>query len=144
MRFWIFITSPENYDVCLMYNVFGVDERYQYTALNHIDTGDIVFFYITEKKKFTGPFKVLEKGKYDPNHVAVSLWKSRKNKRYEYIIKFEPLRDKFGECNLEEVFDKLVFITNRKEYSDHFQFSIVSICREDYNTILKCIDKQIR
>ena len=53
-------------------------------------------------------------------------------------------------CPLDDVFDELLFITDRKSkgrgggYSDHFQFSIISIREEDYEIIFKCASKNLK
>lgn len=142
-KHWIFVTSPQNYRVCVKYGAYGVDERYRVTAQEHLELGDLVFFYVTDEKVFKGPWRIKDKGKYQPDHPAVKEWKppgKQSNIKYVYIIPIEPL-DQIKECPLEKVFDKLLFITNKRRgkrggYSDHFQFSIISIREEDYNTIL--------
>ena len=141
MKHWIFSTSLSNYKICEKYNVFGVDERYRITAQNHINPGDLMFFYVkkSEQKKqvlkesiFIGPWRIRRAGTYDPNHPAVKEWSPPDT--YVYIISIEPIKLKVNE---------LLFLTNRKRkgrgggYSDHFQFSVISIREEDYNTILK-------
>ena len=125
--------------MCEKYGVFGVDSRYKLTVSKHVESGDLIFFYVKERKEFRGPYKVIEGGHYNPNHPAVKEWKSREGVRYEYIVPIRKLKDLV--VRLDTIFDKLLFITNRKRgrgrYSDHFQFSIISIRSEDYETILK-------
>ena len=154
MKHWIFSSSLSNYKICLKYKVYGVDERYRITAQNHLSPGDLVFFYIkkTDQGKqvlkepiFTGPWKIKSPATYNPNHPAVKEWNPPNT--YLYIIPIEPLNE-INVCELSKVFNKLLFITNRKKssggYSDHFQFSIISIREEDYNTILNCITKRTK
>lgn len=118
----------------------------------HINPGDLVFFYVTKKREFRGPYKIVDRGYYDPDHQAVEKWKSpRKQVRYEYIIPLERLVNRDLRIPLEKVFDKLLFITNKKGfkkrsfrgvrggYTDHFQFSIISIRKEDFDTLLQFV-----
>jgi len=135
---WIFVTSPENFEVCCRYNVFGVDERYEVTATKNISEGDEVFFYITRKRVFKGPWKVKKKGEYQYNHPAVIEWKPPN--KYFIVIELERSSQLISIPLTDELRDKLLFITNKKKgsggYSDSFQFSIISIRDEDYKTIL--------
>ncbi len=144
VKHWIFVTKPKKYGVCSKYKVFGVDERYSITVLNHLEPGDLVFFYINKYRIFEGPWKIVEMGIYDPLHKAVKEWEPQN--KYVYLIRLDYALDKIITCPLERVFDKLLFLTNRKRgkggYSGHFQFSIISIREEDYKTILTCADEQ--
>jgi len=145
-RKWIFVTSPRNFEICKKYSVYGVSERYEETATKHIDKGDQVFFYIKKRKRFNGPWEIASKGKWDESHPAVSEWEGQE--KYVIIIPLKP-NENIGECNLDSVFSKLYFITNRRKcgkggYSDHFQFSIISIRDEDFNTILRETIKTIK
>ena len=89
---------------------------------------------------FTGPWKITKKPFYDPKHPAVKEWNPPDT--YVFIIPIEIINKEFV-CSLQDIFDKLLFLTNRKRkgrgggYSDHFQFSIISIREEDYDTILE-------
>ena len=134
---WIFVTTPENLRICLKYNVFGVDERYEITATEHISPGDYIFFYTTRKMEFIGPFRIKQAGKYMENHPAIKEWKPKD--KYKIIIQLDRPQE-ITTTNLETVFNKLLFITNRGRgpggRSDHFQSSIISIREEDYKTIL--------
>jgi len=131
------VTSPENYNICFKYRVYGVDERYKVTVEKHLEPGDMVIFYIKEKKVFRGPWRVVNKGTYNPKHEAVNKWKP--SGKFIYVIPIEPANN-LGECSLTNIFNDLLFLTNRKKgkggYSDHFQFSIISIREEDFNTII--------
>ncbi|MEM4440175.1 MAG: hypothetical protein QW764_02235 [Desulfurococcaceae archaeon] len=145
IKHWIFVTIPENYKVCEKYGVFGVDKRYEITCSKHISAGDMVFFYITSPKRvFIGPWVVKGPCKFNPNHVAVKEWKSPKSQvKYEYIIDIEKYGE-IGECELNEVYEDLLFVTNKLckpsgGYTDHFQFSIISIRVEDFCRLLNCV-----
>ncbi|MEM4914304.1 MAG: EVE domain-containing protein [Desulfurococcaceae archaeon] len=146
VKHWIFVTSPENYKVCEKYGVFGVDERYRTTCSQHVSAGDMVFFYITSPKRvFIGPWVVKSPCKHNPNHVAVKEWKSpeRRQVKYVYIIDIEKYGE-IGECRLNKVIKDLLFITNKRlepsgGYTDHFQFSIISIRVEDFCRLLNCV-----
>ncbi len=89
---------------------------------------------------FTGPWKITKEPFYDPKHPAVKEWNPPDT--YVFIIPIELIDNEFV-CSLQDIFDKLLFLTNRKRkgrgggYSDHFQFSIISIREEDYDTILE-------
>ncbi len=132
-RKWLFITSPRNFDVCLKYSVFGVDERYEVTATQLLSVGDKVFFYVTRRRVFIGPWEIVQRGRYEEKHPAVHEWIPPG--KYRVIIRLKRLLDKLLEVPITSVFNELLFITNRKEYSDHFQFSIVSIRDEDYDLL---------
>ena len=108
---WIFVTTPENLRICLKYNVFGVDERYEITATEHISPGDYIFFYTTRKMEFIGPFRIKQAGKYMENHPAIKEWKPKD--KYKIIIQLDRPQE-ITTTNLETVFNKLLFITNKR------------------------------
>ena len=116
----------------MRYSAYGVSERYELTATRHLNEGDEALFYITKLGMFCGPWEVNGRGERKPDHPAVKEW--RPAGAFDIII---PLRRKadLGACSIQEVFDRLYFITNRREWTDHLQFSIISIRDEDYNTI---------
>lgn len=113
-----------------------MDERWKIAATKIISSGDHALFY--REKKFKGPWLIEEPGEYTPDHPAVK--ELRPSNVYKYII---PIRlvDKEMIRSIDKVFDKLLFLTNKKRgrggFSDHFQLSIISIRKEDYELILK-------
>jgi len=130
LRYWIFVTKPENYKVCVREEVWGVDERYLDT-LKLLKLGkDMFIFYVTHWKEFRDVYEISSKPFYDEE----PLWP---DKLYPWRIKIKRIFQ--GKVSINEVFDKLLFITNRGKgkggWSDHFQFSIISIRDEDFALI---------
>lgn len=127
MRYWIFVTKPENYEICVKEGVWGVDERYL-GILKLLKPGEDRFiFYVTSWKEFRDIYEISSKLFYDEK----PLWP---NQIYPWRIKIKRIFQ--GKVSIDKVFDKLLFITNRKKgkggWSDHFQFSIISIRDEDF------------
>ncbi|MEM1698174.1 MAG: EVE domain-containing protein [Thermofilaceae archaeon] len=88
VKYWVFVTSPENYTVCKKCGVYGVDNRYRTTCSKHISAGDMFFFYITSPKRvFFGPWVVKSPCKHDPNHVAVKEWRPLKVRESMSILR---------------------------------------------------------
>ena len=134
MRYWIFVTKPENYKVCVREEVWGVDERYLGTLKMLKPGEDRFIFYVTRWKEFRDVYEISSKPFYDEE----PLWP---NKLYPWRIKIKRILQ--GRVSIDKVFDKLLFITNRRKgkggESDHFQFSIISIRDKDFTLIYNSI-----
>lgn len=145
---WIFVTSPKNAEVCFKYRVYGVSEdKYGYTALNHVKKGDLVFFYVTRCRVFIGPWRVVDTPRIRPEHPAVREWRVHSKERAGYSVIVELDRCDSVVLTLgDTVLRELLFVTNKKGldsgdvrggWTDHFQFSIISIRDEDYETLVR-------
>jgi len=87
-------------------------------------------FYVTRWKEFRDVYEISSKPFYDEE----PLWP---DKLYPWRVRIKRILQ--GKVNIDKVFDKLLLITNigkgKEGWSDHFQFSIISIRDEDFSLI---------
>lgn len=133
------MTRPEHWKEVRSRKIWGVDNRYKLTIRRLKPKVDLLIFYVTDIMAFMGVYDVVSEPYYD----EIPIWSGG---IYPHRIKINPLLEK--SISIKELFDELLFITNRKKgrggWSDHLQFSMVSICDEDYKTICSRIkDKHL-
>lgn len=117
---------------------WGCGDKYVSTIKRLKKGEDILAFYAKKDMQFKGIFNVSEKGYY---YDEAPNWP---DKPIPHRIGIEPIIE--ASVPIETCFEDLLFITSRERgrggWSDHFQFSIVSIREEDYTTSYTLMKKQ--
>jgi len=143
MRYWVCVTSPDNWKICRSELKWGVEEEYLQTMKRLKKGEDMLIFYVSGDQEFKGVFNVAERGYY---YDATPNWKDKRGRLFPHRIKIEPIFE--ASVSIGACFNDLLFITNRKKgsggWSDHFQFSMISIRQEDYETIRKHMERRAR
>ena len=125
-NYWIFITSPENYKICVQEGLWGVQRTTR--MIKEVQPGDLVFFYIKDEKKFAGPFVVTSKVFEDRTWV----WP---DKEYPLRVTIRPY-ETYIEVPAGKIAPKLSFVKRKDKWGSHFQGEMRRITREDFKKIL--------
>lgn len=54
MRYWMFLTHPDNWEKCLQHNLFGFDDEYEYTVEHYVAPGDRAIHLLGESFCYLG------------------------------------------------------------------------------------------
>lgn len=139
MRYWLCITTPENWEIVKKHNVWGVEDRYE-TTMKRLKLNDLFLFYITNPAKaIAGIYKVTSEWYYDEKSLE---W----NKLYPYRIKITPFVMPPALIPVDEkLIEELLFITDksRRGRTVFFFPSMVLLTEEDYKTVEKWLQGNI-
>ncbi|MEM5785222.1 MAG: EVE domain-containing protein [Candidatus Aenigmatarchaeota archaeon] len=152
MRYWCISTSHENWEICKKNKVWGMDGRYYVTLKKFLKSGDQAVVY-THGGKFVAVIEFVGEFFYEEKEIG---WTKGKNKfLFPYRIKFNiiheannPISISFSteinnhkaQWNKLNFIDEIVFIADKsRTWNQYLQVSIISITKEDFETISKAI-----
>ena len=152
MRYWCISTSAENWEICRKNNIWGMDSRYFVTLKKFLKEGDEAVVY-THGGRFVAIVRFVGKFFYEEKEIG---WTKNKDKfLFPYRIKFviiheakNPIQISFSteevenkaQWNKPNFIDEIVFIADKgRTWNQYLQVSIISITKEDFDTISKAI-----
>ena len=155
MRYWCVSTSAKNWEICRKNNVWGMDARYFVTLKNFLKSGDKAVVY-THGGNFVAVIEFIRDFYHDLKPIGWT--KGKKDFLFPYRINFkiikeskEPIKIFFSteEENHEakwtkpNFIDKIIFIADKgRTWNQYLQVSIISITKEDFDTISKEIAEE--
>jgi HKD family nuclease/predicted RNA-binding protein len=123
---WIVITTPENYRICLASGLWGVNR--QTRMIQDVKIGDIITFYITGAKQFSGVYRAAS----EPFEDRRRLWP---DKLYSWRVRIEPL-NQIGRINAPEIKDRLPLIENPSHWGAYLQGEMKRASTADFRVLL--------
>ena len=126
-NYWIFITSPENYRICVQEGLWGV--QYATKMIKKTKPGDLAFFYIKREEKFAGPFIITS----EPFEDHTQTWP---DKEYPIRINIKPYKTHI-EIPAKLAVPKLDFIKRKEIWGAYLQGEMREITKGDYRKILR-------
>ena len=152
MRYWCISTSAKNWEICRKNNIWGMDARYFVTLKKFLKENDEAVVY-THGGKFVAVIKFI--GEFFHEEKEIGWTKGKGKFLFPYRIKFKVLHEAANPVQIsfstEEVgtvakwvkpnfIDNIVFIADKgRTWNQYLQVSIISITKEDFETISKAI-----
>ena len=142
MKYWLCITTEENWKVIKEKNIWGVSQRHKNTIAK-VKPGDKCLIYVmsTRKNKEVIPPKIV--GAYE---VISEVFEDRsmifksppgKSEIYPYRIKLKPIKIFEKPLDFKSLIPELKFIKNKKRWTGHIQGKAMrEIPKEDYESIM--------
>ena len=142
MKYWLCITTEENWKVIKEKNIWGVSQRHKNTIAK-VKPGDKCLIYVmsTRKNKEVIPPKIV--GAYE---VISEVFEDRsrifksppgKSEIYPYRIKLKPIKIFEKPLDFKSLIPELKFIKNKKRWTGHIQGKAMrGIPKEDYESIM--------
>ncbi|HDN17723.1 MAG: EVE domain-containing protein [Thermoprotei archaeon] len=135
-KYWICVTSEENWEVIKARGVWGVSERGKHYIMS-VKPGDLLIFYVIPKR-IGRIFKAVSEPYVNQEQIFIPV-KSR-NEIFEYRVKVEPLLLPDKPIDFVPLVEKLSFIKNKKRWSAPLRRAMLRISEEDY----KVIEEEVR
>ena len=142
MKYWLCITTEENWKVIKEKNIWGVSQRHKNTIAK-VKPGDKCLIYVmsTRKNKEVIPPKIV--GAYE---VISEVFEDRsrifksppgKSEIYPYRIKLKPIKIFEKPLDFKSLIPELKFIKSKKRWTGHIQGKAMrEIPKEDYESIM--------
>jgi len=140
MKYWVCVTTQDNWEIIKSKNVWGVTERAK-NILSRVAVGDRLIFYVIQTRKdgevipsrLVGIFEVASKPYYDDKPV----FKTYKGNIFPHRIKIKPVKIFSKPIIFKDLVDKLSFIKNKRFWTVYFRRAMFEIPANDYNVIEK-------
>lgn len=114
-RFWLTITSPENYKKCVERNLWGAEREVR--KISKIKPGDLIVFYVKCEKELRDVYEVASSCFEDRSKV----WH---DKIYPYRILIRPIL-KDVSLDVKNIIEKLSFIKNPEKWGAYLQREMI-------------------
>lgn len=143
MRYWLCITTEENWKVIKEKNIWGVQERHRNTIAK-VKSGDKCLIYVMSTRKdneiippkIVGAYEVVSEVFKDNSRIFKPPAKNR-NEVFPLRIKLKPIKIFRKPIDFKSLIPKLKFITNKRKWTGHIQGKAMrEIPKEDYELIL--------
>ncbi len=144
MKYWLCITTEENWEVIKEKNVFGVPERHRNTV-EKVNPGDKLVIYLKQertKDKIVEPriiaiYEAVSKAFRDSTRIFKAPKRMRKES-FPLRIKLKPIKIFEKAIEFKPLIPKLKFITNKKKWTGHLMGKAMrEIPEEDFELICK-------
>lgn len=139
MKYWLCITTRENWKVIIEKNIWGVPKRHENT-IRKVNLGDRLVFYVKQEITRGKTFEPTIVGIYEvisePYMDSTRIFRSPKGKNETYPLRVRIRRLKTGEIPFKQLIPKLKFIKNKRKWSGHLMGKAMrEIPEEDYRLI---------
>ena len=148
MRFWLCITTEENWKVIEQKNVWGVQKKHRNTIAK-VKPSDKCLIYVMSTKKddelipprIIGAYEVTSEVFVDRSRIFKPPARDR-NETFPLRIKLKPIKIFEKPVDFKSLIPELKFIKNKKKWTGHIQGKAMrEIPEEDYNLILRKAEK---
>jgi len=148
MRFWLCITTEENWKVIKEKNIWGVQEKHRNTIAK-VKPGDKCLIYVMSTRKddeiipprIMAVYEVTSEVFKDSSRIFKPPARN-KNETFPLRIKLKSVKIFEKPIDFKSLIPKLKFITNKKRWTGHIQGKAMrEIPEEDYNLILSQYEK---
>jgi predicted RNA-binding protein len=135
MNYWLFVTSPENYEVSRERNLLGFAEKYK-EPLSQVHRGDKGLIYIAGMYVVRGDYKIISEAYFDNSRIFKSPVRN-KNEIYALRLKLKCLTPSTEPIPFRPLVRNLSFIKNKKRWGPTLQGrALLEIPEADYLTII--------
>jgi len=147
MKFWLCITTEENWNVIKQKNVWGVQEKHRNTIAK-VKPGDKCLIYVMSTKKddelipprIMAAYEVISEVFVDRSRIFKPP--ANRNETFPLRIKLKPIKIFEKPVDFKSLIPELKFITNKKKWTGHIQGKAMrEIPEEDYDLILRNAEK---
>jgi HKD family nuclease/predicted RNA-binding protein len=132
-NFWVVVTTPENFRICIQKGLWGVNR--QTKTIQQVKPGDIVTFYVKGWKNFRGVYRV-EGGVF---RDTTKVWP---DKPYPLRVRIKPL-NQVGSANAYELRNKLELIKNPAVWGTYFQREMFQVRPDDIEAVLEAMKGKV-
>lgn len=142
----MFLTHPDNWEICLGSGLFGFDEEYAYTVEHYVYPGDLAIIYLAKQSAIWGVVEIKEvllKQTVSMGWLKKG-WEARKGQiiagafparvRFQQICRVNPPRVISGASNASR--NELEYITDKKRWNVFVQIALSRVPEADVNTVL--------
>jgi predicted RNA-binding protein len=139
MRYWMVVTSPENFKhdrEVLGFKVQGLPNRFR-KQVQRMEPGDRLVYYIMKRQKFGATATITGNYFHETSKLWTDtdeLWPARCPSKPDHVLNDDELLD------TKKLVDDLSFIANKGSWGVYFQGSIKEIPEDDF----KLIESEIR
>jgi predicted RNA-binding protein len=139
MRYWMVVTSPENFKhdrEILGFKVQGLPNRFR-KQVQRMKPGDRVAYYVMKRQKFGATATITGTYFHETKKLWTDTdetWPARCASKPNHVLNDDELLD------AKKLVDDLSFIANKSSWGAYFQGSIKEIPEDDF----KLIDSEIR
>ena len=145
MRYWLCITTEDNWKVIKEKNIWGVPERHKNTIAK-VKPGDKLLIYLKQENirgevkesRIVGAYEVISEPFKDSTRIFSSKGMRYSGETFPWRIKVKPIKIFDKPIEFKSLIPKLKFITNKKKWSGHLMGKAMrEIPEEDFRLILE-------
>jgi len=133
MRYWICVTSRENWEVVRKECIWAVPSNRK-AILEKVEPGDLLAIYVSPKK-LGGIFKVTSTLYEDRSRIFIS--RKDPSEVFPYRVRIKPLMIPREPVSFTPLVPKLSFIRKKKGWTAYFRRAMFEISEEDFKIIEK-------
>ena len=142
MKYWLCITTEENWRAIKEKNIWGVPERHKNTIAK-VKPEDKLVIYVKQERvkdevkepKIVAVYEVASEPFKDSTRIFSSKGMST-NETFPWRVKIKPIKIFDKPIEFKPLIPKLKFITNKKKWSGHLMGKAMrEIPEEDYDLI---------
>jgi len=139
VKYWVCVTTEENWKIIRKSNIWGVPERAR-RIIENVEPGDMLAIYVIQTRlrdkivpsRFVGIFEASSKPFYDESKLFVKY----KGKAFPYRIRLKPVRIFHKPLYVKSLVPRLSFIRNKRFWTVYFRRAMFEIPKEDFATII--------
>jgi predicted RNA-binding protein len=133
MKYWLCVTSEENWHVVKKRKIWGISERNR-RQMDELKVGDMLIFYV-KPKRTAGVYKVSAKPFVDNNRIFSTAGFSE-SETFPHRVKIQAFAVPKEPVPFDFLVSKLTFISNKKKWPGYLRKAMQAIPKEDYEKIL--------
>ncbi len=138
LRYWICVTTEENWKIIRDKNIWGVPSRCR-KIIEAVEPGDRLAIYVIQTRlgdktipsRIVGIFEATSKAYFDESPIFAEY----KGKKFPYRVKIRPIKIFSKPIVFKDLVEKLGFIKNKKFWTVYFRRAMFEIPRGDFETI---------
>jgi predicted RNA-binding protein len=138
VNYWLFVTTPDNWQISKEKNVVGYAERYQH-ALSQVSKGDKCLLYITSISAIDGKYEVVSQVVYYDHKQIFHSPPTEPRENFPLRLDLRRLGPPTAPISFRPLIPKLSFIKNKKNWGGTFQGAVLRISEEDYRIIVSSL-----
>jgi len=143
MRYWLCITTEDNWKVIKEKNVWGVPERHKNTIAK-VKPGDKLLIYLKQENingeikpsRIVGVFEVVSEPFKDSTRIFRSKGIRNSGETFPWRVKIKPIKIFDKPIEFKPLIPKLKFITNKEKWWSYLRKAIREIPKEDFKVII--------
>lgn len=136
MNYWLFVTTPDNWQISKEKNVVGYADRYQ-NALSRVSKGDKCLLYITSLSAIDGEYEVVSETVYSDSKRIFHSPPTKPRETFPLRLDLKRLSPPTAPIAFKPLIPKLSFIKNEAHWGGTFQGNaLLRIPEDDYRIIV--------
>jgi len=145
MKYWLCITTEENWRAIKEKNIWGVPERHKNTIAK-VKPEDKLVIYVKQERvkdevkepKIVAVYEVASEPFKDSTRIFSSKGMRSSGETFPWRVKIKPIKIFDKPIEFKPLIPKLKFITNKKKWSGHLMGKAMrEIPEEDFRLILE-------